>query len=144
MTKQAKSIRPVRHFRKGSHPAKGIFLHAVVLSFLSGVALCTLMLLLFAFLLASTALPLTLVRPFACTAAAIGAAASGFLLAKKLNRQYLLCGLGCGIFYGICQTIASFVASGSLVRQGSDLMLPVALVLGGVLGATCAALRTVH
>lgn len=116
----------------------------MVLALFAGVILCILCLGLFAMLLTTTSLPLTMVRPFACAAAAAGSVVSGFLLAKKTGKQYLLCGLGCGAFYAICQTIAAFVCNGTVFRQGSDAMLPLALILGSLFGSMLAALRAVR
>lgn len=148
MANQVKSIRSSRSAARRAARSNRSFgntvLRAVVLAFAGGVGLCLLILALLALLLANTALPLTLVRPFACIASAAGSAFSGFLLARKLARQYLLCGLGTGVFYAFCQVIAVFATSGTFFQQGSDLMLPVALLLGGLLGGTLAALRAVH
>lgn len=131
----------VRKRKTVSASSQGILLRAAVLSFLTGGGCCTALLLLFAWLLSNTAIPLLMVRPFACGAAACGAVVSGFFLARKMSRQYLLCGLGCGIFYAVCQWVAAFISTGSWLQQGSDLMLPAALLMGGVLGGTLAALK---
>lgn len=117
---------------------------AVLIAFAGGVILCAILLALFAVLLANTPLPLTLVRPLACTAASAGAAFSGFLLAQKMGRQMLLCGLGCGAFWAICQAIAAVALNRQNLLQGGNLMLPVALFLGGVLGGALAAVRAVR
>lgn len=129
---------------KRHHGKQNVWLRTIVASFLGGIGFCLLWLILFALLLSRTAVPLTLVRPFACAAAAMGTAVSGYLLAKGINRQYLLCGLACGFFYAICQLLATFLANGFLLPQSSDLMLSVALLLGGILGASLAALREGH
>ena len=55
----------------------------------------------------------------------------------------MLCGLGCGAFYAACQIGAAFLYNGQMLT-GNDLMLPVALLLGGVLGGSAAALRAVR
>lgn len=148
MANQAKSVRSSRSVaRRAVRPNRSLgstVLRAVLLAFVGGVGLCLLLLALLALLLANTSLPLTLVRPLACIAAAAGSAFSGFLLARKLARKYLLCGLGAGVFYALCQIIATFTSCGAFLRQGSDLMLPVALLLGGLLGGALAALRAVH
>ena len=99
---------------------------------------------LFAALLANTPLPLTLVRPLACAAASAGAALSGFLLARKLKKQMLLCGLGSGAFWAACQSVAAIAMSGQDLLQGGNLMLPIALLLGGILGGALAAVWAVR
>lgn len=149
MSHSVKSVRKAH--RPSSHPIGGHkrsssnrLAEAMVLALFGGVALCVLCLGLFAMLFTTTSLPLNLVRPFACTAAAVGSIVSGFLLAKKVGRQYLLCGLGCGVFYAVCQTVAAFVCNGTVFRQGSDLMLPLALVLGSLFGSMLAAVRAVR
>lgn len=117
---------------------------ACIFSFAAGVGLCAALLALFALLLANTPLPLTMVRPLACLAAAAGAALSGGLLARQIGRRMMLCGLGCGAFYAVCQIAASFLWSGELPLTGSEAMLPLALLLGGLAGGSAAALRAVR
>ena len=95
-----------------------------------------------AFLLTHTALPLGLVRPMACMAAAAGAAVSAAVLAHQCREKLLLCGLGCGVFYTVCLLGASLLAGGEVNWQGSNVMLPIALLLGGLLGSAVTALRT--
>ena len=85
-----------------------------------------------AFLLTHTGLPLATVRPMACMAA---------VLAGRLKQKLLLCGLGCGAFYTVCLMAATLAASGELDWQGANAMLPMALLLGGLLGGALAALR---
>lgn len=117
---------------------------AALLAFGGGVIFCTALLALFAALLANTPLPLTLVRPLACAAASAGAAFSGFLLARKLKKQMLLCGLGSGAFWAVCQTVATIALNGQDLLQGGNLMLPIALLLGGILGGALAAVWAVR
>ena len=93
-------------------------------------------------LLTHTALPLGLVRPMACMAAAAGAAVSAAVLAHQCGEKLLLCGLGCGVFYTACLLGASLLAGGEVTWQGSNVMLPIALLLGGLLGSAVTALRT--
>ena len=110
----------------------------------SGAALpivVVLLLALAAFLLTHTGLPLSAVRPMACMAAAVGAAVSAAVLARRLRKRLLLCGLGCGAFYAVCLLAATLLANGRLDWQGSNAMLPLALLLGGLLGGALTALR---
>ena len=107
-----------------------------------GVGSCMLLLAACAFLLTHTALPLGLVRPMACMAAAAGAAVSAAVLAHQCREKLLLCGLGCGVFYTACLLGASLLAGGEVNWQGSNVMLPIALLLGGLLGSAVTALRT--
>ena len=100
-----------------------------------------LLLALAAFLLTHTGLPLSAVRPMACMAAAVGAAVSAAVLACRLQKRLLLCGLGCGAFYAVCLLAATLLANGRLDWQGSNAMLPLALLLGGLLGGALTALR---
>ena len=58
-----------------------------------------------------------------------------------LQKRLLLCGLGCGAFYAVCLLAATLLASGRLDWQGSNAMLPLALLLGGLLGGALTALR---
>ena len=53
----------------------------------------------------------------------------------------VLCGLGCGAFYAVCLLAATLLANGRLDWQGSNAMLPLALLLGGLLGGALTALR---
>ena len=94
-----------------------------------------------AFLLTHTGLPLSAVRPMACMAAAVGAAVSAAVLARRLQKRLLLCGLGCGAFYAVCLLAATLLVNGRLDWQGSNAMLPLALLLGGLLGGALTALR---
>ena len=112
--------------------------------FAAGVGLCLLLLALAAFLLTHTPLPLHLVRPMACLAASAGAAVSGFLLAGKIGRQRLVCGLICGVFYALCLLAAAFLVHGVPSWTRSDAMLPLALLLGGTLGGALSAIKEGH
>ena len=149
MFSQTRSVRPPRSgsSRKRAntpHSPQEVFLRAMILSFCAGVCFCGVCFLLFAWVLSHTAIPLMMVPPFACLTAAASAAVSGFVLGRKMSRQYLLCGIGCGIFYAVCQLAAAFLANGNRALQGSGLMLPIALLLGGTLGGALAALKAVH
>lgn len=64
-----------------------------------------------------------------------------FVLARRLQKRLLLCGLGCGAFYAVCLLAATLLANGRLDWQGSNAMLPLALLLGGLLGGALTALR---
>lgn len=133
--------------RNGRRPAAGPgaqLVKACLLAFLLGAGSCVGLLALFALLLTHTPLPLALVRPLAGLAAAAGAAVTGGVLARRMGRGMLLCGLGSGLFYAVCQMAAAFLGNGGLSLAGPDLMLPVALVLGGLLGGSFAALRSVR
>ena len=66
---------------------------------------------------------------------------SAAVLACRLQKRLLLCGLGCGAFYAVCLLAATLLASGRLDWQGSNAMLPLALLLGGLLGGALTALR---
>lgn len=70
-----------------------------------------------------------------------GAAVSAAVLARRLRKRLLLCGLGCGAFYAVCLLAATLLANGRLDWQGSNAMLPLALLLGGLLGGALTALR---
>ena len=104
-------------------------------------AAVALLLALAALLLTRTNLPLSAVRPMACMAASIGVAVSGFVLARRLKEKLLLCGLGCGAFYTVCLLAATLLAGGMPDWQGGNAMLPLALMLGGLLGGAAAALQ---
>lgn len=114
---------------------------ALLLAFGCGVGVCMLLLALAALLLTRTNLPLSAVRPMACMAASIGVAVSGFVLARRLKEKLLLCGLGCGAFYAVCLLAATLLAGGMPDWQGGNAMLPLALMLGGLLGGAAAALQ---
>lgn len=126
-----------KNLRKPKTGVKNPAAAALLLSFGCGVGVCILLLALAAFLLTHTGLPLSAVRPMACMAAAVGAAVSAAVLQKRL----LLCGLGCGAFYAVCLLAATLLANGRLDWQGSNAMLPLALLLGGLLGGALTALR---
>lgn len=139
--RQSVSCRPRKN--NPNHASKSI-LRSCLFAFLAGVGLSAALLAMLAFLLAHTALSLSLVRPLACGAAACGAVLSGALLAKKIGRQMLLCGGLCGGFYALCQLLAAFLANGTAAFTSHNLMLPVALFLGGTLGGAWTALRVVR
>ena len=122
--------------KQGRAAAKNPAVMAVLLAFGCGVGACMVLLALGAFLLTHTGLP-----PMACMAAAIGAAVSARVLAGRLKQKLLICGLGCGAFYTVCLMAATLAASGELDWQGANAMLPMALLLGGLLGGALAALR---
>ena len=115
--------------KQGRAAAKNPAVMAVLLAFGCGVGVCILL------------LALAAVRPMACMAAAIGAAVSARVLAGRLKQKLLLCGLGCGAFYTVCLMAATLAASGELDWQGANAMLPMALLLGGLLGGALSALR---
>ena len=73
--------------------------------------------------------------------AAAGAALSGALLAGKIGRQRLICGLVCGAFYSLCLLAAAVLAHGVPSWTHSDTMLPLALLLGGTLGGALSAVK---
>ena len=122
-------------------PCLRFILQALLLAFGCGVGVCMLLLALAALLLTRTNLPLSAVRPMACMAASIGVAVSGFVLARRLKEKLLLCGLGCGAFYTVCLLAATLLAGGMPDWQGGNAMLPLALMLGGLLGGAAAALQ---
>lgn len=126
-----------KNLRKPKTGVKNPAAAALLLSFGCGVGVCILLLALAAFLLTHTGLPLSAVRPMACMAAAVSAA----VLARRLQKRLLLCGLGCGAFYAVCLLAATLLANGRLDWQGSNAMLPLALLLGGLLGGALTALR---
>lgn len=130
-----------KNLRKPKTGVKNPAAAALLLSFGCGVGVCILLLALAAFLLTHTGLPLSAVRPMACMAAAVGAAVSAAMLARRLRKRLLLCGLGCGAFYAVCLLAATLLANGRLDWQGSNAMLPLALLLGGLLGGSLTALR---
>lgn len=130
-----------KNLRKPKIGVKNPAAAALLLSFGCGVGVCILLLALAAFLLTHTGLPLSAVRPMACMAAAVGAAVSAAVLARRLQKRLLLCGLGCGAFYAVCLLAATLLANGRLDWQGSNAMLPLALLLGGLLGGALTALR---
>ena len=130
--------RPKPQKRPGGQAAPAWILVQV---FAAGVGLCLLLLALAALLLTHTPLPLHLVRPMACLAAAAGAALSGVLLAGKIGRQRLICGLACGAFYSLCLLAAAVLAHGMPNWTRSDTMLPLALLLGGTLGGALSAVK---
>lgn len=130
-----------KNLRKPKTGVKNPAVAALLLSFGCGVGVCILLLVLAAFLLTHTGLPLSAVRPMACMAAAVGAAVSASVLARRLQKRLLLCGLGCGAFYAVCLLAATLLANGRLDWQGSNAMLPLALLLGGLLGGALTALR---
>lgn len=111
-------------------------------SLAAGMAAGLLLLCLFAAALAKFPVPLTLVKPFACVAAAAGAMVSGLLLANGLGRQKMLCGLGCGIFYSVCLVAATVLTGYSVDLTGASATVLLALLLGGLMGGAAAALRT--
>jgi len=123
-----------KNLRKPKTGVKNPAAAALLLSFGCGVGVCIL-------LLTHTGLPLSAVRPMACMAAAVGAAVSAAVLARRLQKRLLLCGLGCGAFYAVCLLAATLLANGRLDWQGSNAMLPLALLLGGLLGGALTALR---
>ena len=61
---------------------------------------------------------------------------------RKTTAAVLLAAFGCGVFYTACLLGASLLAGGEVNWQGSNAMLPIALLLGGLLGSAVTALRT--
>lgn len=137
-----RSARP-RNPSSASHNFAEQLLGAAVFSFLCGTVLILLLLCLFAFLLAHSPLPLTLVRPLACAAAAVGVATSGFVFARKVHRQYLLCGLACGVFYACCQLLAAFLLQGGDFWGNGSITLSLVALMSGLFGGAFAAVRAV-
>ena len=140
----AKSISPNLPKRRSRPRGQNAPAWMLVQVFAAGVGLCLLLLALAAFLLTHTPLPLHLVRPMACLAASAGAAVSGFLLAGKIGRQRFVCGLICGAFYALCLLAAAFLVHGVPSWTRSDVMLPLALLLGGTLGGALSAIKEGH
>ena len=140
----AKSISPNLPRRRSRPREQNAPAWMLVQVFAAGVGLCLLLLALAAFLLTHTPLPLHLVQPMACLAASAGAAVSGFLLAGKIGRQRFVCGLICGAFYALCLLAAAFLVHGVPSWTRSDVMLPLALLLGGTLGGALSAIKEGH
>lgn len=141
MAKSISSNRPRRINKTHGQTAPVL---ALVQVFAAGAVLCLLLLAAFAFLLTNAPLPLHLVQPMACLAAAAGTALSAYLLAGKIGRQRLLCGLTCGAFYVLCLLAAAFLVHGVPRWTRSDTMLPLALLLGGTLGGSLSAIKEGH
>ena len=131
MAKSISSNLPRRRSRPRGQNAPAWMLVQV---FAAGVGLCLLLLALAAFLLTHTPLPLHLVRPMACLAASAG----------KIGRQRFVCGLICGAFYALCLLAAAFLVHGVPSWTRSDVMLPLALLLGGTLGGALSAIKEGH
>ena len=64
--------------------------------------------------------------------------------AGKIGRQRFVCGLICGAFYALCLLAAAFLVHGVPSWTGSDVMLPLALLLGGTLGGALSAIKEGH
>ena len=147
MSEKTKIYRPrtrkgaARHSARRTESGGTVLLRAAAAAFAGGIGVCLLLLALFALLLAHAPVPLTLVRPLACAAAAAGVLFSGWLLAKQIGRRMLLCGLCCGAFYAACQLAATCAVNGSVPLDGGALMLPLALLFSGTAGGALAAVR---
>lgn len=142
MSDKTKVYRP--HARRGARRTESggaMLLRAAVIAFAGGAGVCLLLLALFALLLTYAPVPLTLVRPLACAAAAAGAFVSAWVFATRVRRQRLLCGLCCGVFYAACQLAAAWAVNGSLPAGSGALMLPLVLLCSGVAGGALAAVR---
>lgn len=135
--------RAARTARKAAAgPARGLA-PAILLAFGCGAGAAILLLAAFAFLLERFCLPLSAVQPMAVAAVWVGSAVSGWVLGSRLGRLRLVCGAACGVFYCLCLAAAGFVMAGTVELQGSNLAVPIALLLGGLAGGTLSALRTV-
>lgn len=128
------------HAVRGGKPTARPVATAVV-SIAAGLLVCIGLFAAFAALLTAAPIPLSAARPLACLGAAVGAAVSGYLMAKSMGRALLLCGLGSGVFYAVCVLLAGAITQGSLERQSADWLLPAALVLGGMFGGALVAVR---
>lgn len=126
--------------KQGRAAAKNPAVMAVLLAFGCGVGACMVLLALGAFLLTHT-----VCRWRRCAQWHVWRRQSVRryrpVLAGRLKQKLLLCGLGCGAFYTVCLMAATLAASGELDWQGANAMLPMALLLGGLLGGALAALR---
>lgn len=138
-----RSIHPNNRKSNSRNPGNPL-LGAAVFSFLCGTAVLLLALCTFAFLLAHTPVPLTLVRPFACIAAALGVALSGVIFAQKIGRRFLLCGIVCGLFYAACQLFAAYLLQGVSFVQNGSIMLSIVVLMSGLFGGAFAAAKAVH
>lgn len=131
---------PVR--RKGGAASQNTrWLLRILRSFLLGIGCCLLLLCGIAWLFERTTLPLTLVRPAACFAAAIGVYISGMDLARACANYKLLIGLACGVFYCLCLFLAALMAGGLPIPDSGNLSLAAAVLLSGTAGGATAALR---
>lgn len=113
----------------------------ILRSFLLGVGVCMALLCAIAWLFERTTLPLTLVRPAACLAAAIGVYISSMDLARACTSYKLLIGLACGGFYCLCLFMAALIAGGFPIPDSGNLSLAAAVLLSGTAGGATAALR---
>ena len=148
MSEKTKIYRPrtrkgtARRSARRTESGGAALLRAAITAFAVGVLVCVLLLALFALLLTHAPLPLTLVRPLSCAAAAFGVFFSGWVFAKRSGRQMLLCGLGCGTFYAACQLSAAWAVNGRVFLGREAWMLPLMLLLSGTAGGALAAVRS--
>lgn len=149
MSNKSKAVHVSRSVRTRSRKANArtsgdILVRTAIYSFVCGTALCVLLLCVFSALLANTPIPLTMVRPFSCVAAAAGVALSALLFSRKMGRQFLLCGLLCGLFFAVCQLVAAFILQGTGIWQNGSLLLTAVLLMSGLFGGAFAAARSIR
>lgn len=109
----------------------------VIISTVSGVAVCIAMLLLFSLILSTQNIPQAAVSPMATAAVSLGALAAGYVCAKMLREKGLMWGLICGVILSFVVLLASFGLSGS--GLGIPALFKVVFILlcsmlGGVMG----------
>lgn len=144
MTKQ-KLARP-SHRAGGVRGGKALlppWAAAVLAAFIGGAVVAAVLMGAFAFVSERFSLPAASARPLALAALWCAAAVSGYILAARLGRQRLFCGMMCGVFYCACLLLASWLYAGCVDLDGANMALPVSLLLGGIVGGIVSAIRAV-
>lgn len=128
-----------RKARSGKGQRKLSF--AILRSFLAGVGSASLILCLLSLVFANSNLPLNLLTPAACVAAAVGSFVSGLVLSCSVMRYRLLMGIACGTFYCLCAAAASLMSARIPAVNEENLSLLTVLMLGAVAGSAAGALH---
>lgn len=115
-------------------------LKAVLQAILAGAGALLLLLAAGAAIFLAFPLPDTAIRPAACLILGVSTAVSGMILATRVGRQRLLCGLGSGVFFSLCLVLAS-AATGSFVLNQNCIALICVSVCCGMFGGAATALR---
>ena len=108
----------------------------IIKAAVAGVAISTLLLLLFSFILSKKDLPLEIINPFTAILIALSSFSSGYIAAKLIKQRGMAVGAACGTIIFLFITLLSFMNSAD-IGVLTVIKLAVSVIsgaIGGILG----------
>ena len=113
------------------------FLKPILISMIAGMVSIFILFIIFAVLMASNAIPLSIIHTLTTVAGAAGGFISGFICGKIIHRQGVLFGAVCGVLLSLLIVISGFFAFG-FSMQAYTFVKFIAIIsassIGGIIG----------